>query len=220
MVSWSGGKDSALCLWTLRENGESIRALLTTVTEVYDRISMHGVRVDLLRAQADAVGLPLVEVPIPPSCSNELYEERMHAALFSSELHDVDKFAFGDLFLEDVRSYREERLTTWGKQGVWPIWGRDTRLLAQEFVAAGFRAAVACLDPKKLDESFGGRELDESFFDDLPAEVDPCGERGEFHTFVYDGPIFSKPVAIERGEVVEREGFVFCDLLRRESASD
>lgn len=138
----------------------------------------------------------------------------MQAALLSPNLHDVDRYAFGDLFLEDVRAYREERLSTWGKQGVWPIWGRDTRLLAREFVAAGFRGIVACLDPKQLDESFAGRELDESFFDELPAEVDPCGERGEFHTFVYDGPIFTKPVPIEIGEVVERDGFVFCDLLR------
>jgi uncharacterized protein (TIGR00290 family) len=214
VLSWSGGKDSALSLWALRELGEPVRALLTTVTEEYERVSMHGVRIGLLRDQAEAAGLPLVEVPIPPSCLNELYEARMAAALSSPELRDCERYAFGDLFLEDIRAYREERLAAWGKQGVWPIWGRDTRLLAEEFIAAGFRAVLVCVDPKQLDGAFCGREFDAGFLADLPGGVDPCGEQGEFHTFVYDGPVFTRSLGIRRGEVVERGGFVFCDLMR------
>lgn len=218
VLSWSGGKDSALALWTLRQAEEPLRALLTTVTEEYDRVSMHGVRVGLVRKQAEAVGLPLVEIRIPPSCSNEVYEARMSAALASPELRDCKRYGFGDLFLEDVRTYREERLAPLGKSGVWPLWGRDTRVLAEEFVAAGFRGVVVCVDPSKLDGDFCGRELDAAFLADLPSDVDPCGERGEFHTFVYDGPIFAQPIRIRRGKVVERDGFLFCDLLEDRSS--
>lgn len=213
VLSWSGGKDSALSLWRLRQAHESVTALLTTITEGYERISMHGVRVSLLRQQADALGLLLVEVRIPQSCTNERYEERMAETLFSDQLKDCKRYAFGDLFLEDVRRYREERLADWGKSGVWPLWGSDTQTLAEEFLEAGFKGVVVCVDPSKLDGDFCGRELNAEFLADLPSEVDPCGEWGEFHTFVYDGPGFSSPLEIQRGEIVERSGFIFRDLI-------
>ncbi len=212
-LSWSGGKDSALTLWTLRRQGVEPVALITTVTDAYDRISMHGVRRELLAKQADAVGAPLVEVRIPPGCVNEVYETRMAEAFASPPLSDVEAVAFGDLFLEDVRAYREQRLAANDMRGLFPLWGRDTSVLAREFIAAGFEAFIVCLDPRALDPSFAGRPYDERLLADLPAGVDPCGENGEFHTFVHGGPIFSKPIACETGEVVEREGFVFCDLL-------
>lgn len=216
VLSWSGGKDSALSLQALHQAHEPVMGLLTTVTEGYERVSMHGVRVSLLRQQAVALGLPLVEVRIPQACTNELYEERLAEALSSAQLEDCRRYAFGDLFLEDVRKYREERLAEWGKSGVWPLWGRDTRILAGEFLDAGFKGVVVCVDPSKLDGNFCGRELNKSFLADLPSGVDPCGEWGEFHTFVYDGPGFSSPLGILRGEIVERGGFTFCDLLADE----
>jgi uncharacterized protein (TIGR00290 family) len=212
-LSWSGGKDSALALHALRERGEEPCALLTTVTDGFDRISMHGVRRTLLRRQADAVGVPLVEVTIPQACSNDVYEERMADALASPPLRAVEAFAFGDLFLEDVRAYREERLAQIGKHAAFPLWGRDTAELAREFVDRGFEGVVACVDPRKLDAAFAGRAYDSSFLVDLPPGVDPCGENGEFHTFVHAGPVFAGPVPVETGAVVERDGFVFCDLL-------
>jgi len=212
-LSWSGGKDSALTLWTLRRQDVEPEALITTVTDAYDRISMHGVRRELLARQADAAGIPLIEVRIPPACVNEVYEARMAQAFASPPLSDVEEVAFGDLFLEDVRAYREERLAATGRSGLFPLWGHDTGVLAREFIAAGFQARIVSLDPRVLDASFAGRAYDEQLLAELPAGVDPCGENGEFHTFVHAGPIFSQPVACETGEVVEREGFVFCDLL-------
>jgi uncharacterized protein (TIGR00290 family) len=212
-LSWSGGKDSALALWTMREEGVEPAALLTTVTEDYDRISMHAVRRELLRAQADAVGVPLVEVLIPAACVNEVYEERMAAALDSSPLAEVEEFAFADLFLEDIRAYREERLGAIGRRASFPIWGRETGALARTFVDAGFEATLVCVDPRQLDRSFAGRAFDADLLRDLPAKVDPCGENGEFHTFVSAGPIFAAPVPVGHGETVERDGFVFHDLL-------
>jgi uncharacterized protein (TIGR00290 family) len=188
-------------------------ALITTVTDAYERISMHGVRRELLTKQADATGIPLVEVRIPPACVNEVYEARMERAFASAPLASVETVAFGDLFLEDVRAYREERLTASGRRGVFPLWGRDTGELAREFIAAGFQAFIVTLDPRVLDVSFAGRAYDEQLLAELPASVDPCGENGEFHTFVHGGPIFSEPIACETGEVVEREGFVFCDVM-------
>ncbi len=196
-LSWSGGKDSALTLWTLRGEGIEPEALITTVTDDYDRISMHGVRRELLARQADAAGIPLVEVRIPPACVNEVYEERMAQAFASPPLSDVQAVAFGDLFLEDVRAYREERLAANGKRGLFPLWGRDTGVLAREFIAAGFQATIVCVDPRALDASFAGRAYDEQLLADLPASVDPCGENGEFHTFVHAGPIFAEPIACE-----------------------
>ena len=215
-LAWSGGKDSALALQALRRDGVEVSALLTTITEGYDRVSMHGVRRELVRRQAAATGVPLVEVTIPPDCVNSVYEERMAAAFAGSPLDEIGAMASGDLFLEDVRAYREQRLVGAGKEALFPLWGRDTEALAREFVNEGFEAVVCCLDPRKLDASFAGRPYDADFLADLPDDVDPCGERGEFHTFVHAGPVLSKPVRIAVGHVVERGGFVFCDLVARD----
>jgi uncharacterized protein (TIGR00290 family) len=212
-LSWSGGKDSSLALWVLAtEHRVTPRALITTVTDAYERISMHGVRRSLLALQAAAVGLRLVEVEIPAACTNEIYERRMEQAFASEPLCGVDAVAFGDLFLEDVRAYREDRLATAGKRAYFPLWHRDTAGLAREFIAAGFEAILVCVDPAKLDRSFAGRRFDRRLLDDLPTGVDPCGENGEFHTFVFAGPILSAPLTIQIGETVERDGFVFTDL--------
>jgi uncharacterized protein (TIGR00290 family) len=212
-LSWSGGKDSALTLWVLgRDHGVVPRALITTVTDVYERISMHGVRRSLLARQTEAVGVPLVEVEIPAGCTNEVYEQRMAQAFAAEPLASVEAVAFGDLFLEDIRAYREERLAAAGRRGCFPLWQRDTADLAREFIAAGFEAIIVCVDPTKLDRSVAGRRFDRRLLDDLPAGVDPCGENGEFHTFVYAGPILPEPIAVEVGETVEREGFVFSDV--------
>ena len=212
-LSWSGGKDSVLALWALRCQQREPGALITTVTEGYERISMHGVRRELLARQAAAVGIALVEIVIPPACVNEVYEARMAQAFAAAPLAGVEAVAFGDLFLEDVRAYREGRLATIGKRALFPLWGRDTGELAQEFLAAGFEAILVCVDPRALDPSFAGRRYEERLLAELPSGVDPCGENGEFHTFVHAGPIFAEPIACAVGEVVERDGFVFCDLL-------
>jgi uncharacterized protein (TIGR00290 family) len=212
--SWSAGKDSAFGLWTLLQDEiYEVRALLTTVTEGYDRVSMSGVREELLDRQADVLGIHLLKVKIPPACPNEVYEERMASALASEPLAETDHIAFSDLFLEDVRAYREERLGWAGKQGVFPLWGRDTAELARAIVAEGFRAFVVCIDPRVLDPSFAGRRFDRTFLDDLPPAVDPCGENGEFHTFVWDAPMYREPIACRTGEVLTRDGFVYCDVL-------
>jgi uncharacterized protein (TIGR00290 family) len=210
--SWSGGKDSALGLWTLRRGQLEPEALITTVTGTYARISMHGVRRELLARQAEALGVPLVEVVIPPSCVNEIYDTRMAEAFAAAPLSGVGVVAFGDLFLEDVRAYREGRLAAAGKRGLFPLWGRNTADLAREFLDAGFEATLVCVDPRALDPAFCGRRYDERLLAELPPGVDPCGENGEFHTFVSAGPIFAEPIACATGEIVERDGFVFCDL--------
>lgn len=213
-MSWSGGKDSALALREIvRTRRYSVKALLTTVTEEYDRISMHGVRRGLLNAQASSLGLPVEEVWIPKNSSNEVYESRMKAALTRYKEVGVEQVAFGDLFLQDIRSYREEKLAQIGMSGLFPLWGRNTRDLAREFIDGSFRAVLCCVDPKKLSKEFCGMEFDATFLESIPASVDPCGENGEFHTFVYDGPIFRNTVSIVRGEVVLRGGFYFADLL-------
>lgn len=212
-LAWSGGKDSALALRALARDGVEVRALLTTVTEAYERVSMHGVRRKLVARQAETLGIPLVEVPIPPSCSNEVYEERMETALGSPPLDDLEAVAFGDLFLDDVRAYREERLAASGKRAVFPLWGADTRALAHTFVRDGFRARIVCLDPGLVPRDLAGHSYDFALLAELPDEVDPCGENGEFHTFVHDGPLFGRAVPCIVGEVVDRDGFVFCDLL-------
>ena len=196
----------------MREEGVEPVALLTTLTEDYGRISMHAVRRELLEAHAAAVGVPLVEVLIPAACTNEVYEERMAAALDSPPLADASRLAFADLFLADIRAYREERLAAIGRRASFPVWGRETGPLARTFVNAGFEATLVCVDPKQLDASFCGRAFDADLLRDLPDGVDPCGENGEFHTFVTAGPIFSAPVRIAHGETVERDGFVFHDL--------
>jgi uncharacterized protein (TIGR00290 family) len=197
----------------LRNPNFEVVALLTTVTEGYERISMHGVRNELLRRQADSIGLPVVEVRIPPGCINSVYEARMAEAVLGFHDRGVMHFAFGDIFLEDLRAYREQKLLQANMTALFPIWKADTRELAKRFINDGFRAIAACIDPRKLDKSFAGRELDASFFRDLPAGVDPCGENGEFHTFVFDGPIFRSAIPVRVGPIVERDSFVFCDLL-------
>lgn len=200
----------------LQQKEFRVAGLLTTVTEGYDRVSMHGVRRSLLRRQAESIGLPLQEVFIPPQCVNPIYEARMEAAMRSAQEQGIQRVAFGDIFLEDLKAYREKNLAKVTMEAIFPIWKRDTKELAASFVRLGFKAKAACIDPRILDRSFAGRELDESFFRDLPTNADPCGENGEFHTFVYDGPIFSQPVKCRTGEVVERDSFVFCDLLAEE----
>jgi uncharacterized protein (TIGR00290 family) len=212
-LSWSGGKDSALALWALRSSGSEPVALLTTVTEDYGRVSMHGVRRELVAAQATAAGVRLVEVGIPASCPNEVYEERMAAALGSSPLAGVGTMAFADLFLADIREYRESRLASAGWRAEFPLWGRDTGALAREFIDVGFEAVLVCVDPAQLDPSFVGRSFDSALLSDLPESVDPCGENGEFHTFVHAGPIFDRPIEITLGEAVMRDGFAFQDLV-------
>jgi len=217
LFCWSGGKDSAMALETLKRAGARLTGLLTTVTEGYDRIAMHGVRASLLAEQARAIGLPLRQVRIPPQCANPLYEARMEEALREQLALGVRRVAFGDIFLADLREYRERNLARAGMEAVFPLWKRDTRELAREFCWRGFRAVAVCIDSKKLPRRFAGRELDESFFRDLPEGVDACGENGEVHSFVYQGPIFSRPLAVERGRVVERDGFYFCDLRTKQN---
>jgi len=217
LVAWSGGKDSALALRAvLADPTLAVEALLTTVTREYDRISVHGVRRSLLHAQVAALGLPLIEMEIPADCSNAAYEASLTEALCAARERNgrVRRCVFGDLFLEDVRRYREERLAPLGMQGIFPLWGQDTRSLARAFLDDGFRAVVVCADSTLLAPSFSGRMYDASFVADLPRSVDPCGENGEFHTFVFDGPIFRKRVEFTIGERVTRdERFVYTDLV-------
>ena len=214
LFCWSGGKDSAMALKALllRED-VNVCAMLTTVTEGYERISMHGVRRELLQLQAKAVGLPLDEIDIPPQCVNSIYESRMEEVLGAYHENGVRRVAFGDIYLEDLRAYREKNLARIGMSALFPIWKRETRDLADEFCRDGFRAFAVCVDGKILDPSFAGRQLNQTFFRDLPPGVDPCGENGEFHTFVFDGPIFRQPVLCAKGEIIDREGFIFCDLI-------
>jgi uncharacterized protein (TIGR00290 family) len=220
LFCWSGGKDSAMALHALLQRSDiHITALLTTVTEGYDRISMHGVRRELLKRQAESIGLPLHEVLIPPQCVNPIYETRMEEALRTHYDKGVRTVAFGDIFLEDLRAYREKNLARMGMTAFFPIWKRDTRELIRAFHAANFHAIAVCIDGKVLDPSFAGRELDEAFFRDLPPQADPCGENGEFHTFVFDGPIFRTPIPVRTGEMIERDSFVFCDLLPLEEVA-
>ena len=214
LFCWSGGKDSAMALHeVLQRNELRVAVLLTTVTEGYDRISMHGVRRELLKRQAESIGLPLHEVFIPPQCVNPVYEARMEQALRAHYDKGIRTVAFGDIFLEDLRAYREKNLARVGMTALFPIWKRDTRELIRAFHSANFRAIAVCIDAKVLDSSFAGRELDEAFFRELPPHADPCGENGEFHTFVFDGPIFRTPIPVCAGEIVQRDSFVFCDLL-------
>ncbi|MBW1923429.1 MAG: adenine nucleotide alpha hydrolase [Deltaproteobacteria bacterium] len=215
LLCWSGGKDSAMALHRLVHEGGRYTpvGLLTTVTEVYDRISMHGVRRSLLRRQARSLGLPVEEVVLSPHSSNEEYEALMEDVLVRWKRKGVNSVVFGDIFLEDIRKYREENLNKVGMRAVFPLWGQDTSALAEWFLASGFRAVVTCVDSRVLAGSFAGRYMDEAFFSDLPEGVDPCGENGEFHSFVVDGPIFRKPMVFTVGKTVLRDGFYFCDLL-------
>jgi uncharacterized protein (TIGR00290 family) len=213
-VSWSTGKDSAWALHELRAAGEAVVGLFTSVVPAFRRVSMHGVRVELARAQADAAGLPLLEAPLPWPCSNEIYERVTLEAL--DVIHrewGVTEVAFGDLFLADVRAYRERLLSGTKLAPTFPLWGRDTGQLASQMVAAGIQAHVICVDPSRLDRAMAGRVVDAGFLAALPPNVDACGERGEYHTFVSDGPMFRHALAVERGVVAERDGFVYADLL-------
>jgi uncharacterized protein (TIGR00290 family) len=213
LLSWSSGKDSAWALHVLRAAGEvEVVGLLTTINQAYDRVAMHAVRAELLRAQAAAVGLPLWPVPLPWPCSNEQYEVAMEEALGRARQAGVTAVAFGDLFLQDIRRYREEKLRGTGLTPLFPIWGIPTDALARRMIAGGLRARLTCVDPKQLAPRFAGREFDEGLLAELPPSVDPCGENGEFHSFAYDGPMFARPVAVQAGEVVARDGFVFADL--------
>lgn len=214
LVSWSSGKDSAWMLHALRARPDvEIGALLTTINADAQRVAMHAVRVGLVQAQAEALELPLWQVPIPSPCPNEVYERAMADAVRRAVAEGFTHVAFGDLFLEDIRRYREERLAGTGLTPLFPLFGADTPALAAAMIASGLRARVTCVNPRVLDRRFAGRDFDAGFVAELPPSVDPCGERGEFHTFAYDGPMFRRPIAIESGIVVERDGFVFADLI-------
>jgi len=214
LLAWSSGKDSAWALHVLRrQRGTAVVGLLTTLNEAHDRVAMHAVRRRLLEMQAAAVGLPVRIVPIPSPCPNAAYEAAMERALTEAIADGIDAVAFGDLFLEDVRRYREERLAGTGLVPLFPLWGRPTDALARDMIASGQRATLTCVDPRALPASFAGRAFDHDLLRDLPGTVDPCGERGEFHSFAWDGPAFRHPVTVRRGDVVERDGFVFADLL-------
>ncbi|HLK44481.1 MAG TPA: hypothetical protein VKT18_00770 [Acidimicrobiales bacterium] len=213
-LSWSSGKDSAMALHDLRARGElEVVGLVTTVNSTADRVAMHAVRRSLLEAQADALSLPLHVVELPWPCPNDVYEGRMADALAVASEDGVEAIAFGDLFLEDVRAYRERSLEGSGLVPVFPLWERPTDLLARELVALGIRAVLTCVDPAQAPAALAGRWYDDGLLDELPATVDPCGERGEFHTFVVDAPDFAHPLDVEVGQVVERDGFVFCDVV-------
>jgi uncharacterized protein (TIGR00290 family) len=213
LVSWSSGKDSAWMVHILRQRADvQLGGLLTTINEPAQRVAMHAVRVELLQAQADALGLPLWMVPIPSPCSNEAYEQAMRAAVGRAVRDGFTQVAFADLFLQDIRRYREEKLAGSGLTPLFPLFDSDTAALARAMIDAGLRARITCVDPRQLDARFAGREFDRALLEELPATVDPCGERGEFHTFAYEGPMFARPIPVETGITVERDGFVFTDL--------
>jgi uncharacterized protein (TIGR00290 family) len=216
LMSWSSGKDSAWTLHTLRRDGAPVGGLLTSLNETAGRVSMHGVREDILRAQAGAAGLPLLTIPLPWPCTNEIYEARLRVAVDRAVAEGFTHVAFGDLFLEDVRKYREDRLAGTGLTPLFPLWGIPTDRLAREMIAGGIKARISTLDPRVMPRDLIGAEFDEALLAKLPAGVDPCAERGEFHTCVMAGPMFSKSLNIERGEVVEREGFLYGDLTLRD----
>jgi len=214
-VSWSSGKDSAWSLHLLRQNpGVEVVALFTTLNQQFDRVAMHAVRRELLEQQAKSLGLPLWTVPLPWPCSNEEYEARMRDLCARAIAEHVAAMAFGDLFLADIRAYREKQLAGTGLQPLFPVWQIPTAELGRTMIASGLRAKITCVDPKVLPAEFAGRDFDSQFLADLPPNIDPCGENGEFHSFVYDGPGFREPVDVSVGEIVERDGFVFADLTR------
>ena len=214
LLSWSSGKDSAWALHVLRQQPElEVVGLLSTVNEVFDRVAMHGVRTALLRQQAESAGLPLRLVELPFPCSNEIYEERMRALIASARADEIAGIAFGDLFLPDVRQYRERMMAGTGIEALFPLWGRPTAELAREMIGGGLRAQLTCIDPRRLPPALAGSEFNETFLRALPAGVDPCGEHGEFHSFAFAGPMFRCPIDFTIGETVERDGFVFTDLL-------
>jgi uncharacterized protein (TIGR00290 family) len=213
LLSWSSGKDSAWALHVLKQQRKyEIAGLLTTFNRSANRVAMHAVRRELVEAQAEEAGIPLWPVELPWPCSNADYEGAMHAACSKAVADGIEAVAFGDLFLQDVRAYREKQMRDTGLQPLFPIWGLPTAALARQMIVAGLRAKLTCVDPKVLDASFAGREFDPKLLEDLPAEVDACGERGEFHSFAYAGPMFRRPIGVAAGEVVTRDGFVFADV--------
>jgi uncharacterized protein (TIGR00290 family) len=214
MISWSSGKDSAFALHAVRKTGAfDVVGALTTVTETFSRVSIHGVREEILRAQLDSAGLPPLIVPIPYPCPNEVYEQRMRQALAQARDSGVTHMIFGDLFLEEIRAYRETKLTGTGITPVFPLWQRPTAQLARDMIASGLKAVIATVDLAKLPASFAGRAFDDALLADLPPGVDPCGENGEFHTCVADGPMFRHPLSVSPGERVARDGYAYCDLV-------
>jgi uncharacterized protein (TIGR00290 family) len=213
LLAWSSGKDSAWTLLALRRQGVEVGALLTTINQSADRVAMHGVRRTLLEAQSEAVGIPLWQAPLPWPCSNDDYETCMRAACNRAVREGFTRIAFGDLFLGDVREYRERQLTGSGLEPLFPLWALPTPQLARDMIAGGLRTRLSCVDTKALDEKFAGREFDALLLEELPASVDPCGENGEFHSFAYDGPMFSAPIAIENGDIHRAGDFVYRDLL-------
>jgi uncharacterized protein (TIGR00290 family) len=215
LFSWSGGKDSALALYSLLQNKDlEVVSLLTTVTAGYDRISMHGVRRELLEKQAEAIGLPLEKVTIAKNASNDEYEEKMKALLLKHMNDGVTCVAFGDIFLEDLKKYRESNLAKIGLKGLFPLWKQSSYVLAKKFIESGFKAIVTCVDSSQLDGRFCGRDYDDALLSDLPKNVDCCGENGEFHSFVHAGPVFRNEIPVKKGEIVLRDDrFYFCDVI-------
>lgn len=214
LLSWSTGKDSAWALHVLQQTQDvEVVGLFCTVNKEFNRVAMHAVRVELLRQQAKSVGLPLHIIEIPNPCSNGEYDDAMTSFIGDAKTETIECFAFGDLFLEDVRRYREDRLKATGITPIFPIWGIPTKELSKKMVSSGLKALITCVDPKRLTKEFAGREYNESFLNDIPAGVDPCGENGEFHSFAFEGPMFQNPIEIKLGEIVHRDGFVFADIL-------
>jgi uncharacterized protein (TIGR00290 family) len=217
LLAWSSGKDSAFALHVLRSQEVEVVGLLTTINEAFDRVAMHAVRRRLLQDQAEAVGLPLLEVRIPSPCPNEAYDAAMGEALATARARGIRGVAFGDLFLEEVRRYREDRMAATGLRTLFPLWGRNTRELAEEMIDSGQKAVLTCVDSRALPATYAGRAFDRALIDDLPATVDPCGENGEFHSFAWDGPAFRRPVRCRVGGAVEQDGFVFADVLHEDA---
>ncbi|HMG88309.1 MAG TPA: hypothetical protein VK574_21445 [Terracidiphilus sp.] len=214
LISWSSGKDCAWALHLLRQqSGIEIAGLLTTINSEFDRVAMHGTRSAILEAQASAADLPLWKVPLPWPCSNEEYERRMAEVCLRATSENIDAIAFGDLFLRDVRDYREKQLQNTGIEPMFPLWDIPTAELASSMISGGLCAKLVCVDSRQLDPSFAGRDFDSALLRDLPATIDPCGERGEFHSCVYDGPMFSRPIALSPGEIVNRDGFIYADFM-------
>lgn len=214
LLSWSSGKDSAWALHVLRQQTDiDVVGLFSTVNEKFERVAMHAVRNELVQQQAQSAGLPIQLLPIPYPCSNGDYEQVMADFIAQVKQQGIEYIAFGDLYLEDIRQYREEKLTGTGITPLFPLWGKDTKDLSREMVNTGLRAVVTCIDPIAMPETFAGKEYNSSFLQQLPAEVDPCGENGEFHSFAFDGPMFEKPITISVAETVSRDGFIFTDLL-------
>jgi len=218
LLSWSSGKDSAWTLHRLLQQQDiEVVGLFTTINKEFDRIAMHAVRTELLQKQTESIGLPIRMIPIPNPCSNSQYEAIMKKFVEEVKQQDIKYFAFGDLFLKDIRKYREDSLTNTGITPLFPIWGKDTKTLSIEMINSGIRARITCVDPKQLSADFAGKEYNKLFLEQIPDRVDPCGENGEFHTFVFDGPMFNKEINISVGETVARDGFVFTDLLLEEN---